>query len=251
MPSPLEGFLHLATSGQGVFTNEMWQHAGGDSLLETLRKYDPNASIEQADIGGGEGGGEGKGIKLNLDYSKLPSSKQGQVGYDLRPDNFSSLKNPNNKTADSEYGGVTNSANIIKPHDPLWTKLAPLVVSILAPAAGAALAAEGIGAGASAAATYGAGAAAEAGSQAAGTAGAYGTSAVTGSGLTGVNSMGLPPWAVKLVGRAPYIARQIGSGTFDPLRLAAQTGGDMLGINPNATGGALTLADMARQQRKP
>jgi hypothetical protein len=249
MPAPLENFLHLATSGEGVFTPEMWQHAGGDQLLAELRKYDPNASIEMADIGGGEGGGEGKGIKLNLDYSKLPSSKQGTIGYDLRPDNFSSLKRPDDKTADAAYGGVTNSDNIIKPHDPLWTKLAPLVVSIMAPVAGAALAAEGIGAGVTAGAAYGAGAGAEVGGAASGSiVGTGGTGAVTGSGVTGVNSMGLPTWAIKAISKAPQIARSISNGSFNPVDFGAGVAGDAAGIDPKITSGALTLARLSRQR---
>lgn len=237
----------MATSGQGTVTPEMWAHFDGDQMLEHLKKYDPNAKIITEDIGGGEGGSQGKGFRVEMDTSKLPKSTAGTLGLDLRESNFGQLKNPNGVVHDENYGDVTNSANIVKPKDPAWTHYAPLAIAAIASmgaALPAAAAAEGVGAGAGA---WGGAALADG----AGTGIASGlTSAVTGSGLTGINTAGMPSWLVQLASKSPTLARQIADGNFNPLSLLP-VAGNAVGINPSLVSGGMTLAQLARQQRGP
>lgn len=227
MPAPLEDFLRAYTSGANVFTPEMLDHFGGEqNLLAALRTFDPNAKASITETSGGEGGGGTTGVRFDFDVSKAPKSKGGTLGLDLRNSNFGQLKNPNAVYDDSQYGKVTNSANVVKPKDPLWVHLAPLAVSLVAPMAGAALAGAGIG-------------------------GAGLTAAATGSGLTGAAS--LPSWATNLIGKAPNLARTIASGNFDPVSLLTQYGagaaGNAMGVDPNIVKAGLTLGQLARTKR--
>jgi len=228
VPAPLETFLRAYTSGANVFTPEMLDHFGGkDALLSALKTFDPNAQAVDSELSGGEGGSGGMGTRFDFDISKAPKSQMGTLGLDLRNSNFGELKNPRAVVDDSAYGKVTNSRNVIKPSDPLWVHLAPLVVGALAPMAGAALAGTGIG-------------------------GAAGmTAAATGSGLGGAS--GLPGWATNLIGKAPQFAQQVASGNFNPLStvasLALGQGASALGINPYLAKTALSLGQLAARRR--
>jgi len=226
--APLETFLRAYTSGANVFTPEMLDHFGGkDALLSALRTFDPNAQATVTDLGGGEGGSSGQGVRFDFDVSKAPTSKGGTLGLDLRNSNFGQLKNKNAVFADDNYGSVTNSRNVVKPTDPLWVKLAPLVVGALAPMAGAAMAGAGIG-------------------------GAAGlTAGATGSGLTGASS--LPSWLTSQLAKAPTYAGQIAGGNFNPVSMIANAalgqGAGMLGVDPGIAKTALTLGQLAARRR--
>lgn len=228
MAAPLEDFLRAYTSGANIFTPEMLDHFGGqDALLSALRTFDPNAQATTTELGGGEGGGGGTGVRFDFDVSKAPTSKGGTLGLDLRNSNFGKLKDPNAVYSDDNYGSVTNSKNVVKPTDPLWVKLAPLLVSVAAPYAGGALAGMGIG-------------------------GAAGmTAAATGSGLSGASS--LPTWLTSQLAKAPSYAGQIANGQFNPintlLNIGLGQGAGMLGLNPSLAKAGLTLAQLARARR--
>lgn len=233
MPAPLENFLHLVTSGNVALTPEMYQHFGGDAILAALQKYDPNARFNDVKMGSQEGGeGEWMGKQLAFDASKLPTSKGGMAGYDLNPSNLhENVMNKGGVYEDDAYGSVTNSANFAPDKVKLWTKIAPLLVTMGAPMAGGALAGMGIG-------------------------GAAGlTAGVTGSGLGGAAS--IPSWAAKIVGQAPSLAKSYGQGGENALlssilNMALGMGGGALGsaagINPNLVKGALTLGQLARKR---
>jgi len=228
MAAPLEDFLRAYTSGANIFTPEMLDHFGGqDALLSALRTFDPNAQATTTELGGGEGGGGGTGVRFDFDVSKAPTSKGGTLGLDLRNSNFGKLKDPNAVYSDDNYGSVTNSKNVVKPTDPLWVKLAPLLVSVAAPYAGGALAGMGIG-------------------------GAAGmTAAATGSGLSGASS--LPTWLTSQLAKAPSYAGQIANGQFNPintlLNIGLGQGAGALGLNPSLAKAGLTLAQLARSRR--
>ena len=228
MAAPLEDFLRAYTSGANVFTPEMLDHFGGEqNLLSALRTFDPNAKASITETSGGEGGSGPMGVRFDFDVSKAPKSKGGTLGLDLRNSNFGQLKDPGAVYDDAAYGKVTNSANVVKPKDPLWVHLAPLLVSLAAPAAGAALAGAGIG----------------------GTAGL--TAAATGSGLGGAANA--PGWLTSLASKAPNLARTVANGKFDPLSLLMQYGagpaGNALGVDPNVVKAGLTLGQLARTKR--
>lgn len=258
MPAPLASLLDAVTSGAGVLSPELIKLFGGaDSLLSALKTFDPNAKITETEQYGGEGGPGPMGYRLDYDVSKAPKSQGGTLGLDLRPSGFGKLKDPTAVYDDDNYGSVTNSANVYKPTDPLWTKLAPLAVSVFAPMAGAALAGAGIG----------------------GTAGL--TAAATGSGLGGASN--LPGWAAQALTKAPQTAGQIANGNFNPLSLVSTAAGaagldpnmtrllgaiasgfsggqfnplsllpalgGFAGINPNITSAGTTLAQLARQKK--
>jgi hypothetical protein len=224
--SSLLAYLNSGYSGQAADESTI-AHFGGDDLLTAAKQYDPNAHWETVTNGDG-----GSGRTLVVDIEKLPSSKAGKAGYDLRGSNHKEreyLRNPSQVVNDDVYGSVTNSKNFADDREATWTKLAPLFVSLVAPMGAAALAAQGIG-------------------------GAAGlTSAATGSGLTGVNSLGLPQWATQAIGKAPNIARQVGAtGKLDLQSLLSQFlpgAAGSAGINPALVKGALTLADFARIRR--
>jgi hypothetical protein len=208
MPAPLASILQALQSGSSQFSQDQLDYYGGrDAILSALRSFDPNAQITETDIGGGEGGSQGRGFRFDYDPSKAPKSKGGTLGHD------------------AAYGKVTNSANVVKAQDPLWVKLAPLLVSIAAPMAGGALAGMGIG-------------------------GAGLTAAATGSGLGAASS--LPAWATNLIGKAPNLARTLASGSFDPVSLLTQYGagaaGNALGVDPNVVKAGLTLGQLARKR---
>jgi hypothetical protein len=191
MPSPLETFLHQYTSGHNVLTPEMFQHFGGDDLLAQIKKYDPNATWTDV-VAGGEGQEAGK--RLDFDITKLPKIKTpsgSETGvFGINPANLGKLRDESAVMDDPLYGKVTPSWNT--RYDPsLMERYAPLIaaaISMGGPALAGALASAGIG----------------------GTAGL--TAGVTGSGLTGVNSLGIPDWLVKQLGKAPSTARNISNG---------------------------------------
>jgi hypothetical protein len=220
MPAPLEAFLHAVTSGHNVLTQEMYDHFGGDAILDALRKYDPDARFTETQM---PGEGNGIGYRLDFDASKLPASKGGMAGYDLNPSNLhDNVKNPGAVYDDPVYGSVTNSANFYKDADPLWTKLAPIAVGMLAPMAGAALAGAGIG----------------------GTAGL--TAAATGSGLGGAAT--IPSWAAQLIAKSPQLAGQIDNGQWQSaLQSVLMQAGGAAGLPMNTIKAGLTLAQLARR----
>lgn len=202
MPAPLETFLHAYRSGNTVFSPEMYAHFGGEDLLNTLRKYDPNATWTEQDLGGGEGGSQGKGYRLDFDITKMPGSKlpNGRTHelFGLAPAQGRML-NDKYQWGDDLYGQVTDSRNLRKDAPAWWELVAPLAVSVLAPAAGAALMGSGIGLGVG------------------------GTSAVTGAaaglgagqipGALGAgSSLGLSDRVLQLLGRSPSLGRQLANG---------------------------------------
>lgn len=222
MPAPLETFLHAVTSGHNVLSQEMFDHFGGEAMLDALRKYDPEARFTETQM---PGENNGTGYRLDFDWSKLPESKAGK-GVALNPANLHD--NVKNKAAvydDPVYGKVTNSANFYKDADAEWTKYAPLAVSVLAPMAGAALAGAGIG-------------------------GAAGlTAGVTGSGLGGAAT--IPKWAATLVSKAPQYAGQLANGNLDAtalLKTLASYGATAAGAPSWAVSGGSTLASLLKNR---
>ena len=232
MGAPLASILQALQSGNGVMSDEQLNHFGGrDAILSALHSFDPNAQLTQTETSGGEGGSGPMGWRMDYDVSKAPTSKGGTLGLDLRTSNFGKLKNPNAVYNDDQYGSVTNSANVFKPADPLWVKLAPLAVGALAPMAGAALAGAGIG-------------------------GAAGlTAGVTGSGLGASSS--LPSWLTSQLGKLPQYARSLASGG-DPMQMlinAAMGQGvgmasNALGVDPGYLKAGMTLAQLSNQRRR-
>ncbi len=218
MPAPLETFLHAVTSGHNVLTQEMYDHFGGDAILDALRKYDPDARFTETRMGGDD---DRIGYRLDFDWSKLPETKAGK-GWSLNPSNLHDhVKNPNAVYDDPVYGKVTNSANFYKDADATWTKLAPIAVGMLAPMAGAALAGAGIG----------------------GTAGL--TAGVTGSGLGGAGT--IPAWAAKLIAKAPQLAGQIDNGQWqNALQSILMQAGTAAGLPMNTIKTGITLAQLAK-----
>lgn len=223
MPAPLETFLHYVTSGHNVLSPEMLAHFGGPDLLAALQKYDPEARLTETQMAGENGG---LGFRVDVDVSKLPQSKGGMAGFDLNPANLhDNIKNPDAVYDDPVYGKVTNSANFYQDADKLWTKLAPIAVSMLAPMAGAGLAGMGIG----------------------GTAGL--TAAATGSGL-GAATSAIPSWAVQIIKNSPSLAKQIANGADWKQVLLSQAMGPAAGatgIDPRIIKAGLTLAQLARR----
>lgn len=224
MPAPLETFLHLVTSGHNVLTPEMYQHFGGDAILKELQKYDPNARFTETLMGSE---GSDTGMRLDFDATLLPKSERGMAGFDLNPSNLHENLRTNRPAGDDDvYGSVRNSSEFAPDQEALWTKLAPLVVSMGAPLAAGALAGAGIGA-------------------------AGMTAGVTGSGLGGASS--IPSWAAKLIGQAPSLAKQQANGGLSLMSILptlAGYGGQAAGINPNVIKGALTLAQLAKQGKR-
>lgn len=233
MPAPLETFLAAWRSGQNVLTPEMYEYFGGDAMLEQLRKYDPNATFTDTATYGGEGGDGPMGKRLDFDITKLPSV-QGIAPYDLILSNaHERIKDPSKVYDDPNYGSVTKVGNFYKDPDAKWTKFAPLFVSLLAPMAGGALAAAGIGAGA--------------------TAGVTGAAAGLGAGNIAMG--GKETLLTQLMRKVPNLARQVGDNpngiTLQSLLpLLLQYGGQAAGVNPNIVKGGLTLAQLAKQQRR-
>jgi hypothetical protein len=221
----LETFLRMYHSGQGTLSPEMFQHFGGEDLLKQVQQFDPSAQWSDADMGGGEGGSQGMGKRLDFDITKMPTPKHSDV-LNLRPANYGSkgLHNDKYQWADENYGQVTESKNIKREVSGI-EKYAPLIaaaISMGGPALGAALAGAGIG-------------------------GAAGlTAGVTGSGLTGVNAFNLPNWLVQQMAKLPQTAGKISQGKFDFTSLLPMAG-SAAGLDPNLMRGAQTLSQLARR----
>lgn len=216
MGAPLESFLRAITSGSATLSPEMYQHFGGDDILAQLQKYDPNAKWTDTELGGGEGGSQGWGKRLDFDVTKLPKSQKGTAGYDLNPANLHTALPGSKSYADSVYGDVRNSKEFAPDKEALWTKLAPLAVATLAPMAGAALAGAGIG----------------------GVAGL--TAGVTGSGVSG----NAASWLANLVKQGPgMLTKANNGGGFDIMSLLPYAG-QAAGINPMLIKGGMTLAQL-------
>lgn len=215
MAAPLAGLLNYLQSGYGTLSPEMYAHFGGDDILAQVQKYDPSA--RWTDDEGGK--------RLDYDPSKLPKAN-GLEAYTLKPGNWGEKGTARGAAFDdANYGNVIDSKYVNMKNDPIWVKLAPLLVSLAAPAAGSALAGMGLG-------------------------GAGMTAAATGSGLTGASS--LPSWVTNLIGKAPNIARSAASGSFDPLSMLAQyaagPAGSALGVDPGTLKTVLTLGQLARKR---
>ena len=235
MPAPLEQFLRLISSGNTTLSPELYAAFGGESILKELQKFDPNAAFSDVagNASGGEAGGGGPTEKrLDFDVTKLPKTKAGEF-WEIGNSDKRALVNPNRVVNDENYGSVTNSANYQKQQDPLWVKLAPLLVTLAAPMAGGALASAGIGA-------------------------AGGTAGVTG-GIAGLGAGNIASGGTSALGTAlknlPSMARQIdqSGGNMDLMQilsLIAGPGAGATGINPTAVKGALTLAQLARQGKR-
>lgn len=237
----LDMFLRAINSGGGTMTPEMYAHFGGDGLIEALKQYDPNASVIDEEIGGGEGGSQGMGKRLNFDVTKLPKSKAGDF-YQIRPNNWKLAPGvPKDRVTvhDENYGDVVNGKYIDHRADGFLEKYAPYIAAAIAmggPAL-AGLAAAGLAGGVGVAAGAGEG-----------LAGGL-TSGVTGSGLTGINAMELPDWLIQGLSKAPQTAGQVSSGHFDPLKFGAGMAGSAFGVNPMLMQSGMTLANLARQGR--
>ena len=232
MPAPLETFLAAYRSGHNVLTPEMYEYYGGDNLLNEIRKFDPNATFSDIATSGGEGGDGPMGKRLDFDINKLPSVNGIAPHLLFKSNHADRIKDPSKVYDDPNYGSVTDGRNFYKDQDAEWTKYAPLVVSLLAPMAGGALAAAGIGA-------------------AGGTAGVTGAAAGLGAG--NIASGGAETWLTQLARKTPNIARQIGDNpkglTLESLLpMLLQYGGQAAGINPNIIKGGLTLADVAKRR---
>ena len=146
MPAPLEMFLRAVTSGNTTFSPEMYAHFGGDDILTQVQKYDPNAKWVDSEIGGGEGGAQGMGKRLDFDITKLPTSKKGTAGYDLRPANLLTAKPGSVAAQDDVYGSVRNSSEMYAKAG-LLEQMAPYIAAMIAaggPALGGALAGMGL-----------------------------------------------------------------------------------------------------------
>jgi hypothetical protein len=214
----LQSFLDYFRSGYdgNSMTQEVYDAYKGDDMLNLLKEFDPDASWSYNDntTGGGEGGPSGQGAYvLNYNASKLPKSKYGSF-LDVKPVKEGTEVYDDKYTYDDEnYGKVTHYKNVKKPKDPMWTKLAPLVVGMGGPMVGAALAGAGIG-------------------------GAAGlTSAVTGSGMSGAAGGALGKGISGAVKALPGAGRSIAGGDWRGLAgSAAGMGLGMLGGMGGAVG---------------
>lgn len=230
MPAPLDLFIQ---SRSGSTPGRL--RSSDEKVLEQLLAYDPGARFV-TEGAGGEGGGGGE-TYIDYDESKLPAFK-GDLNQ-VREVMNNKLRDPSKVTHDDVYGDWTNHANIIKEKDPLWVKIAPLLVAMAAPAAAGALYAGGLGIGA------------------AGTAAATGAAAGgLGAGVATGATTGLPSWATSMLRSLPQTARSIASGGFNPeafARQIASIGAGQLGVPSNVISGANTaysLAQMYQNTRK-
>jgi hypothetical protein len=243
MPAPLDIFLRNYRSGHVALTPEMYQHFGGDELLKSLQQFDPNAKWTDTEIGGGEGGSQGMGKRLDFDVTKMPNSKT-PGGKDISwseiaPSNFGSdgLKNPDFKWDDENYGEVTDSRNIKREVSGI-EKYAPLIAAAIAmggPMAGGLLAGAGIGGGA--------------GFTSAVTGGAAGLGAGSVPGALGAGTFAgsTPGWATNAVKGLPSSMDKIKGGDLTAL-LPVLIG--MSGLDPKLAW-ALKQAAGAAQGNKP
>ena len=212
----LQNFLNYYTGGHmgdsGGMNQEMYDFYGGDEMLKIMQQFDPNAYWEYMDntTGGNEGGPSGQGgYKLNYNQALLPKTKFGDV-FNVKPiADGREVYDDKYVYDDENYGKVTHYKNVKKAKDPMWTKLAPLVVGVGGPMAGDALAGAGIG-------------------------GAAGlTSAVTGSGMGGAASGALGKGISSMVRGMPNTAQAAVNGDW---RGAA---GSALGAGLGMAGGTL------------
>lgn len=146
--APLELLLRAYAGAAGGFSKEQYEQFNGDQILESVRKYDPNAYWTPIEIGGGDAG-TSQGLRLQFDPSLLPKSSMGVLGLDLRPSNDTTagLYNPNMVYDDPVYGSVTNSANIRHKAEGLdkWAPLGAAAMMMAIPGLNAALLSAGLG----------------------------------------------------------------------------------------------------------
>jgi hypothetical protein len=229
-------WLQQQVSGHNVLTPEMYDYFGGDDLLAQLQKFDPAARWSLVDIGGGEAGSSGQGLRLDYDPAKLPAvggPGGGRSIFDagLVPvyDN-SNLHNPAMVYEDPYYGRLTIAANVVKEKQPWWVTAAPLVVAGLATAGAAvpALAAGGV---------------------AGGTAGVTGGAAGLAAG--NIAAGGASTWWSQLLAKAPSIAKAVTPATSTPWTPpetpAAPAAGNALGIPSEYTAAGYNSAGSAKK----
>lgn len=232
MPAPLESFLRLVTSGNNVLDDELYQSFGGESILDALRQYDPDAHFTDtmiSEAGNEAGTPSGKmGKRLDFDWSKLPKSKAGS-DFSINPSGLHDQVLDSSKVYDDPvYGKVTNSGNFAPDKTTALEIIGPLLVSLGAPMVGGALAGAGIG-------------------------GAAGlTAGVTGSGLGGAASVS--PLTAGAIKTLPSVARSIDqNGGFDPAslgRIIASYGASAAGLSPYIVPAITTLASLAGQRKR-
>jgi hypothetical protein len=203
LPPTLRDWLLQQHGGANVLNDAQYDYFKGDEVLRQIQQFDPNARWTTTDIGGGEGGGVGRGRRLDFDVTKLPGVGGPGRGASIYDTGFvpvyddSKLHNSNMVYNDALYGNLTPYRNVDKGPTPFLEKYGPLIAAAIAmggPAAAAALAAGGIGAGAGAA-SLGAGA------------GAWGGAALADGAAAA------PWWATSAVKAIPTLGKNVGALT--------------------------------------
>lgn len=188
----LRDWLLQHASGNNVLDQAAYDYFHGDDILRQIQQFDPNARWTPTEIGGGEAGTQGQGLRLDFDVTKLPGvggPGGGKSIFDagLVPvyDSNQSLRNADMVYDDPYYGRLTPVQNVNKPKGNPWLEYGgPIAVSLVAPYAAAGLAAAGYG-------------------------GAAGlTAAATGSGLAA--GAASPWWATTAAKSLPAIGKTIG-----------------------------------------
>jgi len=192
----LRMWLLAQQSGSTALTDEMYDYYKGDDILRQVQQFDPNARWVPTALGGGESGNYGVGHRLEFEGGLLPKVGGPGGGKTIFDSGLvpvyddSQLHNGSMVYNDPYYGPLTPMQNVKKQGNILETAL-PFIgaaISLGGPALAGSLAAAGIGAGAA-------------------------TGAVTGSGVAA--GAGASPWWSSWLGKAPSIARGIGSATHD------------------------------------
>ncbi len=237
----MEMFLRALTSGHNTLSPEMYQHFGGDDILKQLEKLNPGVKWVDSAIGGGEGGSQGMGKKLEFadGLMHVPTPTSGIDFLDLRPSNHGSdgVKDPSKVYHDDEYGEVTSGQNIKRKVEGI-EKYAPLIGAAIAgggPMLGGALLGAGLGGvGLTSAVTGGAA--------------GLGAGAIPGALGAGTFSGATPSWITNLVKQGPGTLNKIESGNFNPMSLLPLIA-QYAGIPSGATSGAMTLAQMTQRKK--
>lgn len=195
VPPSLRAWLLQHYGGADVLNQDQYNYFGGDEVLRQVQQFDPNARWTPTDIGGGEGGSAGRGVRLDFDISKLPGVGGPGGGASLFDTGFrpvyddSKLYHPDMVYNDALYGNLTPYRNVDQGPAPFLQKYGPLIAAAIAmggPAAAGALAGAGIGGGAGL------------------------TAAATGSGLSGAAA---PWWATAATKALPGIGKGVTAAT--------------------------------------
>ncbi len=262
MPGNLQAFLNQYHSGHGTMTQEMYDHFGGDDILAQLKKYDPNVSVTETSISGGEGGEGAAGKKIDFDVSKLPTPKGGLDLLNMRAaeglrDKGSGdhhyLRDPSAVYEDDAYGKITHASNVGKTQDFLdkyGPVIGPLLVSVVAPMAApamfAAMSGGALGAGAGGLA---------AGFTSGVTSGAAGLGAGATPGALGAGTFTMadaPSWMQKLgkPGTLRSLGNQASKGKFDLTSLLSTAAGAAGVPGASYLKPALSLASVLSQMNQ-